>query len=207
MENSDLKNEKDSDNTLKRKLKRLWGNGLFRSVFTVIMLIMLSFAFQRMLVLVLKTEYPLQTPISNSMYPTLKVGDLLVVQGGLSGEDIHADPKNGDIIVFRHPHTNEFIVHRAIDKEYIKGKWWFRTKGDNPETNPYPDSWLIPEDRVIGKVIFVIPYLGYIKIYLGNRYGILLLIALFLAFIIFENWNLISRGDHERKKKLATKDI
>ena len=194
--------ERENGGSLKEKLKRLWNNGLFRSVFTILMLMALTFAFQKMLVLALRTEYPLQTPISNSMYPTLKVGDLLIVQGGLSGEDIYADPENGDIIVFRSPYNaNEFIVHRAIEKKYDNKShlWLFRTKGD---ANKGPDLWgWISEKEIIGKVIFVIPYLGYIKIYLGNRYGIFVIIALLLAFIILENKDLISKEKDENNEK------
>ena len=203
--------ERENGGSLKEKLKRLWNNGLFRSVFTILMLMALTFAFQKMLVLALRTEYPLQTPISNSMYPTLKVGDLLIVQGGLSGEDIYADPKNGDIIVFRRPYdANEFIVHRAIEKKYDERRrlWLFKTKGDN---NLSPDPWgWISEKEIIGKVIFVIPYLGYIKIYLGNRYGIFVIVALLLAFIILENRDLISKEkdeNNERSINQPPKDI
>ncbi|MCD6465971.1 signal peptidase I [Candidatus Bathyarchaeota archaeon] len=203
--------ERENGDSLKEKLKRLWNNGLFRSVFTILMLMALTFAFQKMLVLALRTEYPLQTPISNSMYPTLKVGDLLIVQGGLSGEDIYADPKNGDIIVFRRPYdANEFIVHRAIEKKYDERRhlWLFKTKGDN---NLSPDPWgWISEKEIIGKVIFVIPYLGYIKIYLGNRYGIFVIVALLLAFIILENRDLISKEkdeNNERSINQPPKDI
>lgn len=193
-EENDLGEKAGDNNALKEGLKRLWSNSLFRSIFMILMLIAFTFILQRIIILALRTDYPLQTPISNSMYPTLKIGDLLIVQGGLNGGDIYADPKNGDIIVFKHPYLDEFVVHRAIEKKYDErtGLWYFKTKGDN---NPSPDSWgWISEERIIGKVIFVIPYLGYIKIYLGNRFGIFIIIALFLSFIILENRDLMRKG-------------
>ncbi|MBS7635367.1 signal peptidase I [Candidatus Bathyarchaeota archaeon] len=192
-----LGNEEDADSTLTRKLKHLWNNGLLRSIFMLLILVLSTFAFQRFLMLVLRTPYPLQTPISNSMYPTLKIGDLLIVQGGLNGVDVLADPKNGDIIVFRHPYRpDEFVVHRAIEKYEKDNVWYFRTKGDH---NLYPDSWVISEKDLIGKVVFTIPYLGYIKIYLGNEIGISIIVALLIVFVIFENLDLLKKKDEKNK--------
>ncbi|MBS7648915.1 signal peptidase I [Candidatus Bathyarchaeota archaeon] len=190
-------NEEGVDSTLTGKLKHLWNNGLLRSIFMLLILVLSTFAFQRFLMLILRTPYPLQTPISNSMYPTLKVGDLLIVQGGLNGADVHADPKNGDIIVFRHPYSpDEFVVHRAIEKYEKDNIWYFRTKGDH---NLYPDSWVISEKDLIGKVVFTIPYLGYIKIYLGNEIGISIIVALLIVFVIFENLDILKKRDGKNK--------
>lgn len=190
-------NEENIDSTLIGKLKHLWNNGLLRSIFMLLILVLGTFAFQRFLIIVLRTPYPLQTPISNSMYPTLKVGDLLIVQGGLNGVDVHADPKNGDIIVFRHPYSpGEFVVHRAIEKYVKDNVWYFRTKGDH---NLYPDSWVISERDLIGKVVFIIPYLGYIKIYLGNEIGISIIVVLLIVFVIFENLDLLKRRDEKNR--------
>jgi signal peptidase len=192
-----LGNKEGVNSMLMGKLKDLWNNGLLRSIFMLFILVLGTFALQRVLILVLRTPYPLQTPISNSMYPTLKVGDLLIVQGGLNGVDIRADPKNGDIIVFRHPYSpSEFVVHRAIEKYERGGLWYFRTKGDNIS---YPDSWIISEKDLIGKVIFVIPYLGYIKIYLGNEIGLSIIIVLLITFIIFENLDFLKRRNEKNK--------
>jgi signal peptidase len=192
-----LGNEEDVDSNLMGKFKHLWNNGLLRSIFMLFILVLGTFTFQRVLILVLRTPYPLQTPISNSMYPTLKVGDLLIVQGGLNGVDIRADPKNGDIIVFRHPYSsNEFVVHRAIEKYEREGVWYFITKGDN---NLYPDSWRISERDLIGKVIFVIPYIGYVKIYLGNEIGLSIIVVLLIVFVIFENLDFLKKKDKKNK--------
>jgi len=164
-------------------------------------LILSVFALQKALILILRTEYPLTTPISNSMYPTIKVGDLLIVQGGLKGEDIHADPVNGDIIVFKDPVRDGStpIVHRAIYKGYdeTRKEYFFRTKGDN---NRGEDSWIVWESNIYGKVIFVIPYLGYIKIYLGNELGIALTIILLVGLLLLENWDLLRKGNEGAKE-------
>lgn len=153
-------NGASTKDTLLRELGEIWGNGTLRALFLLVLVLLANFAFQQALVLVLKTERPLHTPISGSMRPTLNIGDLLIIEGGLSAEDVHVGPEDGDIIIFRDPKNPSGIpiVHRAIDKFQEREMWYFRTKGDN---NSNPDSWRVPEDYLIGRVIWHIPLLGY----------------------------------------------
>ena len=140
-------------------------SGLFGFVMLILLALIGSLSLQWILSLALHTNVPLHTPVSGSMEPTLRIGDLLVICGGLKAEDIHASPKDGDIIVFKNPDNPKGmpIVHRAIEKFRKDGKWYFITKGDNNARDDYRlFGWIIPEDYIIGKVIFVIPKLGYI---------------------------------------------
>jgi len=172
---------------LPQGLRKLWKNGLFRSSFLIAIVVLSVLAFREALIFTLKTEYPLQTPVSGSMVPTLNVGDLLIVQGVPDASNVYAHPGDGDIIVFRDPYNpNDLIVHRAIDKLQIGGTWCFTTKGD---ANPSPDPWRVPESDVVGKVVWHIPYLGYIKIYMGTPIGMLLSIVLLLAILILDSLN------------------
>jgi len=179
-----LKEDSKKD-ILIREIRDLWNNGVFRTLIYFGLILFFVYAFQEALILALRTPYPLQTPISGSMEPTLKVGDLLIVQG-VSAESIAAGPKPyGDIIVFKKPSKpDELIVHRAIEKFKIDSKWYFRTQGDN---NPSLDPWTVSEDQIVGKVIYSIPFLGYIKIYLGTPQGIVINIILILALLLLEN--------------------
>ena len=153
-------NGTSTKDTLLRELGEIWENGTLRALFLLVLVLLANFAFQQALVLVLKTERPLHTPISGSMQPTLNIGDLLIIEGGLSAEDVYVDFEDGDIIIFRDPKNPSGIpiVHRAIDKFQERDMWYFRTKGDN---NANPDSWPVPEDYLIGRVIWHIPLLGY----------------------------------------------
>jgi len=139
--------------------------GLSEAILLILFAVIGSFVFEWALVFILQTDAPFHTPISGSMEPTLKVGDLLIIRGGLKAKDIYASPDNGDIIVFRNPSDPQGppIVHRAIKKIYKNEKCYFLTKGDN---NPGDDlrlfGWLVPEEYLIGKVIFVVPKVGFI---------------------------------------------
>ncbi|MFH0961720.1 MAG: signal peptidase I [archaeon] len=83
-------------------------------------------------------------------------GDVIVVKGR------EKKYKIGDVIVFNVPNASYPIIHRVIGtSEDSLGKVYYRTKGDH---NPSEDRWLIPHGEVKGKAIFVIPFLGYIKV-------------------------------------------
>jgi signal peptidase I len=57
--------------------------------------------------------------------------------------------------------NGELIVHRLIAVEETAWKVVYITKGD---ANPYPDEPVDPV-RVKGKVVFVIPYLGVVRLF------------------------------------------
>jgi len=130
---------------------------------------------------VLRIESPLMVVASESMVPTLHVGDVIVVQGGLTTSEIEAAPApEGDIIVFREPgDPMHFIVHRAINE--TNGS--FETKGDN---NYIKDPWPVSENNIIGKVIGRIPLVGYLFLLLRTPLGLLAFIALILIFLFQE---------------------
>ncbi len=104
---------------------------------------------------VLSTESPLMVVVSESMTPTLNVGDIIIVQGK---EFYRVD----DIVVYETDLYSKPIVHRII--EVRNGN--YVTKGDH---NRFPDPGTIApqdgvsEDEVQGKVVYVIPKLGYPK--------------------------------------------
>jgi len=76
----------------------------------------------------------------------------------------------GDIIVFRTGKPDP-IIHRVVVWWTEDGKKFYMTKGDNYKTNQQPisnaliDETRITQNQVIGKALFRIPFLGYIKIW------------------------------------------
>lgn len=196
------------------RLRRLWENEYLRFLtFTLIILTSLaSFWFGS--TLILKTDHPYLTVSSGSMcrrgietgrqttncdgfscifYPTLHIGDLIVVQGGLDPSEIKAAPyPEGDIIVFRSPNNPEIlVVHRAIEKKYENGHWVFTTQGDGLL---HADRWVrdLTEEYIIGKVIFRIPLLGHIPLFLHTPLGNTVYILILALLVILLIWDLIS---------------
>lgn len=69
--------------------------------------------------------------------------------------------KNGDVIVF-YGSSNEPIIHRVVLSNEV-----YQTKGDN---NPGSrnDEMKITNDRIIGKALIRIPYLGWLKVWFND---------------------------------------
>lgn len=113
----------------------------------------------------LHTNYPMASITSGSMWPALKQGDMVFIQGIKSKDEI----KIGDIIVYKNESLNagpSFTIHRVvkINEDTIV------TKGDANDVQDDPVGW----QEVIGKAVFFrgsplrIPYLGNISILLNG---------------------------------------
>jgi len=88
-------------------------------------------------------------------------GDIMVLKG-VDIENIEV----GDVIVFRSDRKDP-IIHRIVKKSDDNGIH-FQTKGDNNAgsiKNKALDETRIGEDIIIGKAVFRVPLLGYIKIW------------------------------------------
>jgi signal peptidase len=165
----------------------------------------------------LKTEIPLVVVISESMEPTIYRGDLLIVQGKAPAEIKNgtASDLQGDIIIYDanglwlFRQNSEPIVHRVVGK-YLNttdNKYYFITKGDNNATNPDPDppgsplTIAVPEDRVLGVVVKIIPKVGMAKIWLSeNNMGIPMIVILGVLLLISIVWDLTHPEDEEEEK-------
>jgi len=131
-------------------------------------------------------ESPLRSVSSGSMRPAYNVGDLLLLRS-IPSDRLQVD----DVIVFEVSTRSYDIVHRIIEIQYRSqdGKLYFRTKGDN---NPSADYWkstecwngMIPEENVIGKVIFSVPLIGYVSLAVSSEYGVLIIGAIILLIIL-----------------------
>lgn len=85
-------------------------------------------------------------------------GDIMVLKG-VEPKDI----KRGQVMVYETSNYKNPIIHRVVKVEYIGGKYYFTTKGDN---NLNVDPALVTEDQIkkTGKAIARVPLLGWIKI-------------------------------------------
>ena len=161
----------------------------YGSAFAV--LIMVFFGSSYVLKGVLGTEYPLMVVVSQSMVPTLGVGDYIIVakMPDVKQITVGSNP-DGEIIVFLKPgSTDEYIVHRAIRRIGSDGKVSYVTKGDN---NAFEDGTPVPSENVMGGVIGHIPILGYFSLFIKTMRGFGLVIG-FMALTFFLDYILPSR--------------
>jgi len=147
---------------------------------------------------------PFMVVMSGSMVPALRVGWIIVVRSVPP-----AQIKVGNIIVYHStdPMIPDPIVHRVIKINDVNGSLYFLTKGD---ANPINDAQAgfepaegIPQARVVGKVVYVIPYLGYAVLFLKQPPVYILLVTLLIALIIAD---FISDTAHEKKREGEQKE-
>jgi signal peptidase len=108
----------------------------------------------------------LYTIISPSMEPNINVYDVVITRR-VKPEEV----KEGDVITFISSSTlgeGLTITHRVKSVIKTEGDIKFRTQGDN---NPIPDSALVTSNNLLGKVVFIIPFLGYIQFMLQSKSG------------------------------------
>lgn len=70
----------------------------------------------------------------------------------------------GDVIVYIAQSRPEPIIHRVIHAAEENGKRFFDTKGDHNCGVDETFEKRIPEERVIGKAVWRVPFLGWVKI-------------------------------------------
>ncbi len=160
-------------------LKKLLGWVLY-----IALLAGLVYGTPRVLTHYLKTNYPMASITSGSMWPALKTGDLVFIKGVTSKDEVQV----GDIIVYTNPSASSgqvpsalqsnsgqtslgqaptFTIHRLIEKnpETVV------TKGDANDVSDTPVAY----SQIIGKAVTFrgqpirIPYLGDISIWLNQK--------------------------------------
>lgn len=130
-------------------------------VLYVALLAVLVFGVPKGLAYVLKTNYPMASITSGSMWPELKKGDLVLIKGISSKEQIQI----GDVVVYKN--EKGFTIHRVIkmNEETLV------TKGD---ANNVEDA-AIAYNEVIGRTLNLnnkplrIPALGFISVFLNRN--------------------------------------
>ena len=139
---------------------------------------------------------PFYVVSSGSMYPELKMYDIIVITGNQPFEDV----KVGDIIVFDRPKDhNRVIVHRVVAVVDDDPKT-LTTKGDNNQSSIPGTDFPITEKEYTGTVIHVVPQVGYITKILQppiNYIIIVVIIGIMVVKQILKNKN---------KKELAFSD-
>lgn len=100
--------------------------------------------------------------VSGSMSPTFNRGDAVVVKKLTNAEK--DELKKNDVIQF--VSGTKYVVHRIVDiTNDEKGNKKFITKGDH---NNARDLDPVGIEQVVGKVTFIVPYIGYPSVWLSG---------------------------------------
>ena len=137
-------------------------------------------------------NFKVMTVLSGSMEPAIKTGSIVVIKP-------EKNYKIGDIITFNSNGSRLPITHRIYDAKVIKNEVYYITKGD---ANKTPDDRKISKKEIIGKVLFSVPYLGFLIEFSKKPIGFLLLIIVPAMIIIYEEIkNIITEMKKMKEKK------
>ncbi len=122
-------------------------------------------------------------------------GDLIVSETNISYDHI----KINDVIIYFNGKT--LVCHRVINKFIEDNNEFLITQGD---ANNVSDG-IISFKQVKGRVIDVIPYIGYVNLYLTSPYGILaicLVILIIIIALLINEFLKAKENDNKDSKKL-----
>ena len=141
---------------------------------------------------------------SGSMTPTIKLGSLIFVFPS-------SQYQKGDIITaklrpesnIKHPYST--VTHRIVDVEEKDDSIFYITKGD---ANTTPDFDKRPSDLVLGKVVYIVPFLGYPVGFAKTQTGFIFLIAIPAVIIVYSEFLNIKKEFLKiiKKKKHVSKN-
>lgn len=131
---------------------------------------------------------------SDSMKPEINNGDVIIVRK-IGQEEI----KENDVIVYSEEAQN--ITHRVIEITEKDGHKEYKTKGDN---NQVEDSKFVLYENIKGKVMFKIPFLGTIILFMKNQIIVLIILLVILLFCLYKMQK-NDKNELRRRKKESDK--
>ena len=148
------------------------------------------------------TDHQIAIIASDSMEPTLKVGDIAFIH-----KEKPEKIKEGDIVAFHVPlkYQNEYnypprVIHRVTEIKEIRGVTYLETKGDNCDKE---DIFRTPLQNVVGVYSgFKIPFLGLVILFVRTPPGIIYVGIVVLTLISLEYVSYQTRREKERSKKI-----
>ena len=123
----------------------------------------------------LGTVHPLLAIESGSMAPTFVRGDLVVIEH-VPASEIGV----GTIVAYSTTCLPSPVVHRVIAINATPNGPVYTTKGDH---NPSPDRCPVPYGAVLGRVILIVPAVGYFVLYPQLTIALLILAVVLAVFL------------------------
>ena len=116
---------------------------------------------------------------SGSMRPKIPMGSLVFVEP-------QKRYQIGDVITFRS--EDRIVSHRIVS---VNSRGEAKTKGD---ANNEADRQIIKNDQILGQVVFSVPRLGRLLMLLKTKVGVILLVVLPGAILIWQEINLLVKA-------------
>ncbi len=185
-----------------KKIFSILGNVVFAS-FLLVMITLVFFLLQSRI----NSKTPsvlgrqLYVVLSGSMTPAFETGSVIAVQP--------VDPETlaiGDVITFKNNESSEYPTTHRIVNVNREGGLSFTTRGD---ANNVDDPLPVSAGNVTGKVLFSIPYFGYLVEFVRTKKGMISLVFLPVALILFHevrNLFIYAAEINEKNRGLHSKE-
>lgn len=137
--------------------------------------------------------------LTDSMSPEIESGDL-IISHTIEPEDV----KEGDVILFFDPASkgNSVVTHRVIEIVEEEGELFFRTKGDNNNTE---DRELVPAENLIAIYKSRINGAGNVAMFMQTTTG--LIVCVVLPIVLLLAYDFIRRHMYEKKRQKENEDL
>ena len=134
--------------------------------------------------------------LTDSMDPEIESGDLIICHT-VDAKDV----KVNDIISFFDPAGNgtSIVTHRVVEIVEKDGELFFRTRGDNNNTE---DKELVPAENLVGIYKMRIAGLGHVAMFMQSTAG--LIVCVVLPIVLFVGYDVIRRRIYEKNKQSDT---
>jgi signal peptidase len=135
--------------------------------------------------------------LSGSMEPAIHTGSVVVIKP-------ESQYKIGDVVTFGKDTKKEVpTTHRIVNSRVLDGVVLFSTKGD---ANNSTDSMEVKQSDIHGKVLFSVPFAGYIIDFVRKPVGLILVVVLPALYVIYDEIRKIFAEIGKMKRK-ANNDL
>jgi len=125
----------------------------------------------------IKGNYKVKVVLSGSMEPAIHIGSIVIIKP-------ISQYKIGDVVIFGKDTKQDIpITHRIVSSRAVEGVLLFTTKGD---ANEDPDTTEIRESDIHGRVLFSVPWMGYVIEFVRKPLGMIIVVFIPALFIIYE---------------------
>ena len=138
--------------------------------------------------------------LTDSMYPIIESGDLIICQGA-EPEEIQV----GDVIAFFDPAGNgtTIVTHRVIEVTEQNGELAWRTKGDNNNTE---DRLLVKESKLVAVYKGTrLAGFGNVALFMQTTPG--LIVCVVLPILLLVGYDMVRRRMYEKSNKKDTDQL
>lgn len=170
-------------------------NGAFKILYYAVIVLVVSLALLLSVSAIpIPGNYKVKIVQSGSMEPAITTGSIVLIRPA-------STYVVGDVITFgRDTRTEIPTTHRIVDVRTQSGVYVYKVKGD---ANDAPDINEVAHASVIGKVLFDIPYVGYVLDLAKKPVGFVLLVILPALFIIIDEVRSIWAEMKKRQRSIG----